>query len=700
MWAGATTVKTKCIAFLLIFCTLFASAFPVSAASPTHGTSKQWIREEQLVTTVPSDYKINSATQGKAKDGAYDAYFLKDDLQTVSITIDENNLNYLLQNALKEEYVMTESVTIGDTTLGYCGLRAKGNYTLQHAYTDNPGSDRFSFTVDFDRYVSKELFSEGQNFYGCDRISFNNFFFDKSMLKEYCALMLFSQMGLPTPQFGLAKLYINGEYYGVYFMLEAMDESILEQYYGVQGSELSGYLCKPTGTRLRYSELVQDPSPLYDYDSETYEKVKEMLPTVLEWSRKLELLSKGLDFNGNAVDVQSEQYLELLSQVMDIEETVKYFAVHSWLCQTDDMFVNLQNYGLYIDRDGISTLLPWDYDLAFGCYTPGTAETTANYPVDVMYILDSSLWDEESTYSAQFYKNFPLFYVIYQNEALMEKFHSYLLDCSRIAALGGTTQGGTVYDPGWFASLIDALEEPLIAAASEELADHVYYMNGIRQPQDVKLALPHLTRIIALRAVGVYNQVTGKDGWVCASGCNLETLGNAHNADTTLDGRLTLIDSTTGVFLTADFSDGRQSRRPMLVVTRQSPDSKTYQTALSLAQPQAGEEMLVLDMKSSVSAESAYLLTVPLPAEYLQDGASYRFYWLQNGTLVPLEMSRRDNLCSCLTENLGTLVVLAKLPAQSLDADSLLGIGILAGTSVILLGIATWEILRKRRKKC
>ena len=80
----------------------------------THGTATEWITEDMVNNTPPADYVINSDTQGKAERGDYSAYFLTDEIQEVHITIDENNLNYLLQNAADEPYVMTESVTIGD----------------------------------------------------------------------------------------------------------------------------------------------------------------------------------------------------------------------------------------------------------------------------------------------------------------------------------------------------------------------------------------------------------------------------------------------------------------------------------------------------------------------------------------------------------------------------------------------------------
>lgn len=110
-----------------------------------------------------------------------------------------------------------------------------------------------------------------------------------------------------------------------------------------------------------------------------------MLPTALGWQKKLTQLSSGTDFNNNKIDVNSNEYLELLGQVIDIDEALRYFATHSWLVQIDNMFVEQHNMGLYIDTNGKSLFLPWDYDLCFGCYYPSTAETTANMDIDLMY---------------------------------------------------------------------------------------------------------------------------------------------------------------------------------------------------------------------------------------------------------------------------------------------------------------------------
>lgn len=684
---------TKRILSAVLAVLLLMSAIPcASAAQITHGTSDQQITEDMLVTELPPNYTINHATQADAKDGKYNAYFLDTQLQDVYIQIGENNLNYLLQNAVDEPYVLADSVTIGDTTVQYCGLKTKGNYTLYHAYHDNPGSDRFSFTVNFGKYVTKADYGEKQNFYGCEKISFNNFFFDKSMMKEFFAMKLMDEMGLPTPQYGLCRLYINGAYYGVYFMVEALDETILEQYWNCDGKDLSSYLVKPTGTNFSYIHLAKDDSPLWEYDEETKADVADMLPTVLKWSEKLTHLSNGRDFKGNPIDVQSQEYIDLLSQIYDLDEVIKYFAVASWLCQLDNMFTNYQNFGLYISEQGVATLLPWDYDLAFGCYWPSTAETTANYPIDVMYRIEQNQYQWEKNISKGTYDDFPLFYVIYQNNELMERYHAFMAECSQIAALGGTvTSTGKSYPPGYFHSFVETMEETLLDAASEPLCDQAYYMNNIQQPQGVEDALSNISKIIALRSVGVWQQTKGIKTKVCGGGCDLETLGNAITGEFSNSGKLTIVDAATGIFATAEFTGNKRSAPPALTYKQVSQGDQWEQICNQL-DPGKGDTILYYTARLNAKASTSYQLTIPLDPEYLEEGTSVSFYSCQNGVLTPLEMTQQGNLFTGAADRIDQLVIYVQ-PAADPVTPLLIGICVSA-----ILCVAAAALLINKRK--
>lgn len=647
-----------------------------------HGTAEDWITESMLKTEIPADYKVNEKTRGKAEEGAYNAYFLETEIQTVRIKIDENNLNYVLQNAIDEPYVLAESVTIGDATVEYCGFKTKGSYTLEHAYTDNWGSDRFSFTVNFGKYIKKKDYGQTQNFFGCNKISFNNFFFDKSMMKEFFALKLMDEMGLPTPQYGLAKLYINDNYYGVYAMVEAMDESILQQYYGVDDDELSSYLCKPEGTTFIYEDLLEDDAPLWENDQDTYEDVADMLPTVMEWVRKLNCLYKGTDFEGKTIDVNSQEYINLLSEVYDVEEVVKYFAVHSWLVQMDNMFVGKKNFGLYINQDGVATIVPWDYDLSFGCYFPSTAEATANFDIDTMYKPPANEPNGK-------YANYPMFRVIYQNDLLMEKYHEYMKECSKIAVLGGTVESsGKTYAPGFFNSFIETMEEEIIAAATEKTADNVYYMNHTKQPRDVKAALPNVSKIIAMRAVGVLNQIEGSESIVTGQGCDLSTLGNAMQGRASFIGLLTAVDSSTGMFTTAAYTKGSA---PTLKVLEMNESHAKYGEILAAVGVKETENATVYTVNTTGKPDTDYTLTIPLTQKQLEKG-SVTVYSYCDGKVEKLKVKLEDNLCIVTLADIEKIIV---VPGDGVPVATIIT-GVLA---VLIAGVVGVMLLKRKKSK-
>lgn len=677
-----------------------------------HGTTNTVITEEMLYNTPPSDYQVNQDMQAEAQEGKYNEYFLEDDLQTIQIDIDENNLNYLWQNAGDKPTVMTNSVTIGDQVIGYTGMKTKGSYTLDHSVSDNKGSDRFSFTINFGKYIKKKDYGAKQNFYGVSKISFNNFFFDKSMMKEFFALKLLSEMGVPTPQYGLAKVYINGDYYGVYSMIEALDSSILEQYYQVDDDEISNYLLKPEGTNFIYSELEKDPSPLWEKDEESYQEVKDMIPTVMMSIKRLNQLSEGKNFEDQEIDVNSQEYLDLLGQVIDVDEMVKYFAVHSFLCQMDNMFVGQKNFGLYCDKNGIMQMIPWDYDLSFGCYYPFESEATSNFNLDVMFRLggfyDNSNEDDLAEIKEQcemMYQFTPMFHVIYQNDSLMEQMHQYMRDCSKVAALGGTIYSGNTYEPAYFYSYIEKMKDRIYDAASEKMADNAKYMNRINQPQDCRTAFSNLGKIIAMRSVGVLSQTDKLGTRVCGNGCNLGTLGNAMEGWYADNGTLSCVDAATGMFTTAEYAG---SGSPAITVKKLRQSDEMYERIRQSIGCEADDSLVIYKIKDTAEALGDYTVTVPLQTAYEKAGGEIAFYSYGDGEATKLELSNVEHLYSAKMKKLKYLAICQK-GGNALGENAGDGAGagfhplllcrMMAAVGVLVaVSFAVIVIMRRRRK--
>jgi len=659
---------------------MVGTSIPTIEANAMHGTATEIITEDMLIKKAPKDYEINWDMQADASEGLYSRFFLKDSIQTVSVTIDENNFNYLLQNALEEPYMLTDSITIGDETIQYAGIKTKGNWTLQA--TNDSESDRFSFTVNFGKFIKKKDYGAKQNFYGLAKVSFNNLFLDKTAMKEYTAMKLMDEMGLPTPEYGIAKLYINGDFYGVYFMVEAMDKTILERH--LETDEVTDYVAKPTGTKFIYDTALDaykdengeftmeslsevlfenedgdyevagalaNSAAMWEEDDDMLQDIAEMMPTILTWQSRLNLLSEGKDFEGNEINVNSQSYIDLLEEVIDVDEMIRYFATHSFIVQQDNMFGNFQNYGFYLGEDGRSMLLPWDYDLGWGGYfDPMTPEDIANNPLTNLYpkfLNGYKFMTEEEVYS-----QFPLFNVIYQNKKLMKRFEGYMEDCAKIATLGGTTTDGRYFEAGRFANAIDTLYPQIIEAALEPMPSNVFYLNGAIQPRDMAIGMIDLKNLIAKRSVGVYSQVNKIKSTVTGCGVDCSHIGNGITGKYYVDGTLTVEDAETGIFAVANYGE-EGNIGPRLDVTVLDSENEMV---VDIVDKLNTENVTVYSMTNTKEPESIYELYLPTLSDS-KDAKKASIYAYSEGKLTELKVKFENGRYMVRTDDISCIVV-------------------------------------------
>lgn len=74
---------------------------------------------------------------------------------------------------------------------------------------------------------------------------------------------------------------------------------------------------------------------------------------------------------------------ENIASVVDVEEVLRYFVVHNFVCNFDSYTGSMiHNYYLY-EENGVLSMIPWDYNLAFGGFQGGSDATSmVNYPID------------------------------------------------------------------------------------------------------------------------------------------------------------------------------------------------------------------------------------------------------------------------------------------------------------------------------
>lgn len=334
--------------------------------------------------------------------------FNKDDIMEIDIDIDEKLWNELADNAMEEEYY-SANITINGETYYNVGLRAKGNTTLSQIANDDT-TDRYSFKVKFDEYI------DGQTLKGLEKLALNNMMQDTTYMKEYLSYDLLNKMGVSTPAFQYASITLNGEPWGLYLALEVMEESYIERYYGTtdgnlykpettnmaknnmpmeQGKEINGPMGRNTGgadlvysgdEHSNYSTIFENA--IFDYtNEEDYDKIIAMIKSLNE------------DINN-------------IEKHLDLDEVLRYFAVNTFVVNLDSYASNMKhNYYLY-EQDGICSILPWDYNLAFGAFQGGSASNVINFPIDnpVADSLESS----------------PLIGKLLEVEEYKEKYHEYL----------------------------------------------------------------------------------------------------------------------------------------------------------------------------------------------------------------------------------------------------------------------------------
>lgn len=293
---------------------------------------------------------------------AYLAFFSDDRVHELDIAIDD--WEAFLSVAPEERYVRADVTLDGHTVRGV-GLRAKGNNSKR--LVEQAGHVRYGLKIEFDHY------EDGLSYLGLDKLSLDASFQDNSYLKTYVALDMMAFMGVPTPEASFVQVSVNGRAWGLYLAVEDPEDAFAERVFG-QGH---GMLYKPDYRWL--SQENADVALRYTGDDPAH------YDNILRTAR-FDLTQADVDELIGALRALSAG--EDLEGAVDVEEVLRYFAVQSFVVNLDSYLGRTgHNYLLYVEGGRLS-MLPWDYNLAFGTYAlgreelPDDATTHVNQPID------------------------------------------------------------------------------------------------------------------------------------------------------------------------------------------------------------------------------------------------------------------------------------------------------------------------------
>lgn len=387
-----------------------------------------------------------------------DKLFDTSEVLDIDIVMDDAKWNEMLQNAQQEQYYECD-VVINGTTFKQVGIRPKGNTSLSSIARD-PDNNRYSFKLEFDQFV------DGQTCFGLDKLVLNNSYADTTNMKEAIIYDMFQYLDADASLYNYAKISVNNEYWGVYLALEAVENSFMLRNYGME----KGYLYKPDsmnhndnnddknkdrdfgGAMPMPSEGFKMPEKI-EKDGQDLAIPPEFENNVQNEGEQIERKSfpKG-DFGGgragrgggpgsrgsggnlNYTDDNLDSYqtiwdgqvndsskadhkrvVEALKNVhgktdiekyIDVEQVLKYMAVHNFSVNDDSLSGAMaHNYYLY-EANGQISIIPWDYNLAFGGMHGGDGTSVVNEPIDAAWqstqLFDFVLENEE--YKARYHE--------------------------------------------------------------------------------------------------------------------------------------------------------------------------------------------------------------------------------------------------------------------------------------------------------
>jgi hypothetical protein len=261
-------------------------------------------------------------------------------------------------------------------------LRTSGNFTN--------GTPKSSYKVSF---TGKE-----SRLYGMRALNLKSMWNDVSQMREAIAWRAFAASAVPASRQIYAKLCINDRYYGLYSLIEQVDQGLLQTWFGKndKGNLYKAYWLDigPADLGYRQGSDGDDSGRQYytaaDIDARTYQlKTNDKddddpaLQSYDDLARFIRVLNGvGLPGEG-AAKFDTVEYRESLERIFDVRGFLRWASLNVLLGAWDNYWRTPGNYYLYDSgkagaeksfmAEPYFHWIPWDYDNSLGIDMAGVA---------------------------------------------------------------------------------------------------------------------------------------------------------------------------------------------------------------------------------------------------------------------------------------------------------------------------------------
>lgn len=457
---------------------------------------------------------VNGESLGLKKTSTAMAYetalFDTSKVHTINIIMDD--WDEFTANCKSEEYYAC-TVVIDGETFKNVAIRGKGNTSLSQVT-----NDRYSYKIEFDHYT------DALTYHGLDKLCLNNIIQDNTYMKDYLCYQMMQQVGVAAPLCSYAYLTVNGEDWGLYLAVEAVEESFLQRNYGSDYGELY----KPDSTEMGGGRGNGQDFTMPDTAENAAENTAES--TAADTTAGFPNGQMPDGFSGGAPDMGGGnfaggsgsadvllQYIdddpdsysnifdnaktscseadkarliaalktlsgEDASSAVDADMVIRYFVAHNFVLNFDSYTGSMiHNYYLY-EKGGQLQMIPWDYNLAFGGFqSSGGATALVNYPIDTP--VSGGSIDER-----------PMLAWIFADEEYTALYHQYFAEFI-----------AEYFDSGYFSDMMDSVKAMIAPYVQQDPTKFCTY-------EEFETGIDTLKAFCLLRAESISAQLSGAIG--------------------------------------------------------------------------------------------------------------------------------------------------------------------------------------------
>ncbi len=288
-------------------------------------TQSQGARE-LLAAMLADAARAQEPPDSRTDSAAWAAFYAPDIVHAVQIALPETSVDALEDDG---RTWVPAAVTIDGLAFPNAGVRRKGNSTWR-SLSDKPSLK-----------IKLREFGTGPRLAGLERLTLNNMVTDTAQAREVIALHLWRELGATAPRASWAEVTINGEPYGLYSNIEALDDEWISRRYDHDDGDLweANDDADFTEGGLEYWELSEGNGD----------------------TTRLTALSDALAEDASSFDAQ-------VGHLVDVDHFLRYWVTCVVTGASDGYPFKLNDVFVYADpgNGGRFDFTPWSMDEAWG----------------------------------------------------------------------------------------------------------------------------------------------------------------------------------------------------------------------------------------------------------------------------------------------------------------------------------------------